>query len=822
MILKQLKIKGFKSFPDPVVINFEPDITAIVGPNGSGKSNIVDAIRWALGEQSAKLLRGSRMEDLIFSGSSTRKALDSAEVFLTLDNSDNTLPVEQKEITIGRRVANSGESDYIMNKQVCRLKDIQELIMDTGIGKEAYSIIGQGKIDYLLSSRPQDRREIFEEAAGVMKYKQRKREASRKLERTQQDLVRLEDIIGELENRLKPVAREAKKAKEYEELYARLKELEVAEAGVRWDHLVAEQADYQEELAGIKKSLQLKEKELDEKEGLVQRLEEKKDGLLDRLEEQKELVFKIKTDREQYKNRIEIYKERKENSRQNLDRLEDEQKREQSVLLDNESKIAENRVEQHDSQDKLLALQDEIDQVSRKMAAIQEEIDARNNEKEAINSSLVDYLNEKAEIKNRLALNREKSKDISSEIEEVEEERNQLAAKLDLIMDEEDRVREKLINLREAELQLSRDRDKLESSLSNLQKELEQIEQELQKKKESIQHLDSSLKLLQRLEDQKEGYYRGVKRVLLARDQGHLEDIYGVIAELIEVDARYEQAIAAVLGGRLQNVVVENSEAAKEAIDFLRHNQCGRATFMPLDLIQERSLSTKEKAVLAEEGILGTATDFIEFAPYLAPAVSNLLGRVIVAEDKEAALKAFRSVQGSLLFVTLAGETVNPGGTMTGGSINEKQLDLLTRSRQIEDMREQVEQARQEYAGLADKREEFLASLEKKKQRLEEITRALRQNEMEVLSQQKDLEGLKGESNRLRQEISSLDDRFARFYDKLGALDVESKNLAQELNLIGSDNEEQEELLQQLAVEIEKLKENKEALNEEIVQMRME
>lgn len=822
MILKKLKIKGFKSFPDPVVIEFQPQITAIVGPNGSGKSNIVDAIRWALGEQSAKLLRGSKMEDLIFSGSSTRREMESAEVYLTLDNSDNTLPIDQKEVTIGRRVDRSGESDYLINNQVCRLKDIQDLIMDTGIGKEAYSVIGQGKIDDLLSSRPQDRREIFEEAAGVMKYKHRKKEAMRKLEKTQQDLLRIEDIINELENRLKPVAREAKKARKYRELYTRLRELEIARAGARWEQIEVELSGCQEELSSLRDMLSVDERRMAEYEDNVQVLEREKEELLERLEIQKDKVFNTKTRIEQLKNKINVYRERENNARDNLDRLEDELGREEKILAECHQEIEETQKQVSACEQRMELLNGQIKNIEQELEANQAEIQKKVNQKEAINSSLVDFLNDRAEVKNRLAVYREKSREISLEIEEVETERNELAARLDRVMNEEDQVREKLIALRDEELELSRDREQQLTSINQLEVKMKDFEQRCQKKRELLQHLNSNLDLLQRMEDQREGYYRGVKKILYARDRGEIDGIYGVVAELIEVDPSCEQAVAAVLGGKLQNVVVRDTRVAKEAIDYLRKHKSGRATFMPLDLIRQRTLRKREKKVLDMEGVLGIAADFVEFEPHLAPAVNNLLGRVIITRDKDTAVRAFEAVQGSLLFATLEGETVNPGGTITGGSINEKQLDLLTRSRQIDEIKEKIEAEKRQLTSLSQDREKVAVRLVGEKRRLEELEKQLRQNEMAVLSCQKDLEGLKSNSARMREEIAGLDNKFVQLYEKLGGLDVKIRDMEEELNLIGSDNEQQEELLSGLERQLKELKEAREELNEKLVEKRVE
>lgn len=758
MFLKSIELQGFKSFADKICLNFNKGLTAVVGPNGSGKSNIADAVRWVLGEQSAKSLRGTKMEDVIFAGTQHRKPVGFAQVSLSIDNSDKALPIDFSEVTVTRRVYRSGESEYFINKTPCRLKDINELFLNTGVGKDGYSIIGQGKIDEILSTRPEDRRAIFEEAAGIMKYKLRKEEAERKLESTSQNLLRIDDIIHELESQLGPLQEQAEKARKYLNLSNELKELEVS---LYLDSIEKSREKIEETDA------QLKEAE--------ENIQEAKKRLEEKMRENRgktEKLDKLKKDLETM--RLELVE---------LDKGIDQ--------LDNQIKMDEEKISHIESSN--AASSQDIDELRARIKAMEADIQKRNERLSALEKDRVKYTELLYEAQERLAVVlssldesekriefmkqevmdkldilsecRTRYNSLKNEKESFSERQKKLETEISRVILDNDNQR---IQLEQVQNELHKQKNALEGKkeeiarteekLQNLKKELDALRREQNKYQSEVQAVQSRSRILKDMENSLEGYNHSVKAILKAcrEKKGFGDGIYGALAQLITVRENFETAIEVSLGQALQNIVTKDEYTAKNAINYLKENRLGRATFLPITSVKSRFLDFDTvKRLEREKGYLGIASDMVECDPMFGDIIGNLLGRTVVADNIDNGIEISRKFQYSFRVVTLDGEVLNPGGSMTGGSQPSKNSSLLSRNRIIKELEDktheltvkcrELERACRQKADEINKAEEYSAVIKKELQDLE-LT-VLREGQR-VLSIKDSMEELKS-----RQEV---------------------------------------------------------------------
>lgn len=709
LYLKKIEIQGFKSFADKTEIEFKGGITAVVGPNGSGKSNVSDALRWVLGEQSAKTLRGSKMEDVIFSGTNNRKPTGFAEVTLVLDNKDGSLPIDYTEVSVTRRVFRSGESEYYINKNSCRLKDVRELFMDTGVGKDGYSIIGQGRIDEILSTKSEDRRMIFEEAAGIVKYKTRKEEAEKKLEKTKENLLRINDIISELENQIGPLQNQSEKAKEYLLLSENLKDLEVSLFVREYDRLkeeishleaqrelVISQLKYNEEKRNAFENKYNKVKnEIDKMDAKIEELQSSKYSTQNTIEKHegelklsRERIFYLEKETERLLSEIELTKKQ----------IEDSNKKENEEL--NYKQELEKETEALNKQLKNKAL--ELDSLINSMKETEDSIENKKGD-------LVQYLNQIADRKSKLNSISTFSKSINKRIEQIEhdiksirlqsEENSKLAnsiseelTKYKSSLEELNREKKEKVIIRE---QITREQEALKSNADNI--------------KGQIHGKLSNLKLLLEMKDEYEGYYKSVKNTLIAckSDKKLGKGVKGVVAELIRVDKRYERAIEVALGSSLQNIVTETQEDAKVIIDFLKKNKLGRVTFLPISSMKARGLSIAEKGRIQCKGFIGVASELINFHSDYNTIFENLLGRVLIVETLDDGIILSKQTGHQYKIVSLDGEILSPGGSMTGGSFNSSNTNILGRDRQINELEEELKELNSNYSNIIKKIQDY-------------------------------------------------------------------------------------------------------------------
>ncbi|KMY49418.1 chromosome segregation protein SMC [Peribacillus loiseleuriae] len=790
MFLKRLDVVGFKSFAERVSVEFVPGVTAIVGPNGSGKSNIIDAVRWVLGEQSAKSLRGAKMEDVIFSGSDSRKALNFAEVTLTLDNENNTLPIDFHEVSVTRRVYRSGDSDFLINNQSCRLKDIIDLFMDSGLGKEAFSIISQGKVEEILSSKAEERRVIFEEAAGVLKYKSRKKKAEHKLFETQENLTRVQDILSELEGQVEPLKIQSSLAKEFLEKKADLKQIEVAltvheieTLHEKWNKLSQELKRHSDQEMELSISLQKKEADVKNTRDHIYALDESVNDL-------QAVLLHASEELEKIEGRKEVLKERKKNASQNKHQLE-------KSIVDGEKKI--------------LSLKDEKDREGKVLAILESDVkrlqkDLNENQKsfglfsanleetiETLKSDYIEWLNKQAAARNETQhlqqqLNQQKTRNARLDqengkylSERVEVEKKKVIS-LEGFNEVTKQIEQHVFSFREEQKKL----DAIKATYQKQEKLLYQAYQFLQQSK-------SRRDVLEEMQDDYAGFFQGVKEVLKAKSDT-LQGVEGAVAELIKVPKEYQQAIETALGASMQYIVTETENHARQAISYLKRNGYGRATFLPLTVIKSRELSPSQLQLLSNHpSFIGTAESLIQFNNRYSNIVTNLLGTVIITSELKGANELAKLTSYKYRFVTLEGDIVNPGGSMTGGAVKQKQSSLLSRKNELDELNGKLLAMEEKTALLEQQVKQLKRDISVKEEKIEEIRKV-------------------GETLRLKEqlcksEIREIELQERNINERLHLYDLDKQTILDEDSQKSARLQEVNELLNRCQVEINKLDE---------------
>ena len=686
MYLKNIEVHGFKSFAQKINFEFHNGITGIVGPNGSGKSNVGDAVRWVLGEQSAKQLRGGNMQDVIFSGTELRKPLSFASVAITLDNSDHKLPVEFNEVTVTRRLYRSGESEYLINGSSCRLKDIQEMFYDTGIGKEGYSIIGQGQIDKILSGKPEDRRELFDEAAGIVKFKRRKNTTIKKLDEERQNLVRVTDILTELTRQLEPLEKQSETAKIYLAKRDELRELDVNLFLLDYEHTGKLLEELEEKLGNTESELEETKEAYEQTKVEYERLEQELEELNSRLEELKERQQQNALTRQQHEGQIQVLEEQilagKQNSDHYRNRLETLGEELQKRTSDKE-KFSE---EKEELRDKLARQRQRLKEETEHLENIQAEASACAAAVEDGKNEIIEILNSRATTKGKVqrfdammeqldirkAAVSQRILHLKTEEEELASERKKAQSRYDSVTHSIDSMNAECI--------------RLDGEVQKLQDKLKEQSRQMEIGQTAYHREASRLESLKNITERYDGYGNSIRRVM--EQKSRQPGIKGVVADIIHVQKDYEVAIETALGGSIQNIVTDNEQTAKRMIGFLKKNRFGRATFLPLSNISGRG-GISQREVLGETGVIGTADTLVKADPEYNSLVQYLLGRVLVVDHIDHAIAIGKKYRHSLRMVTIEGESLSPGGSMTGGAFKNNS-NLLGRRREIEELENSV------------------------------------------------------------------------------------------------------------------------------------
>ncbi|MBQ4218948.1 MAG: chromosome segregation protein SMC [Butyrivibrio sp.] len=710
MYLKSIEIHGFKSFANKIKFDFHNGITGIVGPNGSGKSNVADAVRWVLGEQRIKQLRGGSMQDVIFSGTELRKPLGYAFVAITLDNSDHSLAIDYDEVTVSRRLYRSGESEYMINGSVCRLKDVNELFMDTGIGKEGYSIIGQGQIDQILSSKPEDRRNLFDEAAGIVKFKSRKETAVKKLAEEKINLTRISDILAELEKQTGPLEKQSEKAKEYLKYRERLKTLDV-------NMFLVENKNQKEQLEEAGKNLLIATESLSESKNNYEKAKEEYENIQKKLElldaeidEARAKITDSSVKKEKLEGQIGILNEKINSASSNDAHFKTRINDEQAKIADKNKEKEKYLQEKEEIDAEVARLLESKDEARKELDKVLNRISEINEQIEECKSTIIETLNMRATIKSKLS-------SLDTMKEQVNIRKAELTGKLVRAQSDESRQEETIKKLRDefdaitAEIsEMNKKQKATEQEIVAIREEMSRKDTELRKTQGLYQQEKSRLDALANITERYEGYGGSVKKVMERKDT--VPGIIGVVADIIKTESKYETAIEVALGGNIQNIVTDDEETAKKMIAYLKETRAGRATFLPLTSL-DNPPELKAKEALNEEGVLGMADELVTTDPKYKSVAKAMLGRIVAVDNIDNAVKIARKYKYTVRMVTLEGELLVPGGAISGGAFKNNS-NLLGRRREMDEMelnvnkyKEQIDRLQAEIAEDKEKRNEL-------------------------------------------------------------------------------------------------------------------
>lgn len=812
MQLKTLKVKGFKSFADPTTIEFNEGVTAVVGPNGSGKSNVIEAIRWVMGEQSAKSLRGGRMNDVIFSGTSKRKPMNIAEVTLVLDNSTGFLPIDFDEVSISRRLNRNGESDYFINKQACRLKDIVELFMDSGLGKESFSIISQGQVEAIFNSKPEDRRAIFEEAAGVFKYKMQKHEAERKLEDTQGNLDRVQDILYELEAQVEPLKEQAEKANRYVELKEELTDTDVGLSVMKINQYSTDLKEVTSMLTDLSEQIEELNQTIDEESQQEQSLKEKSQALTSQREDLQnqilELVQSIERTESSLAIRNEKVKHKEEflsSKRQSIDeqkdrlsKLDEEIEEKQEVVTTLKQDVSKIKMNLNDKKERLGYLQEGTDERIEELRA-----------------DYIDLMQTKASLNNEEhSLNQRTHKD-DVQLERLKQKQSELNNQLVEETKELEAKQSKLESVSEEIESLLEDFKVIQKKKQDFDQTFQQKQQNLQELKNKYERSKARYSSLKQMQENYAGYFAGVKEIMQQKQQ--LNGIVGTVADLIKIPSEYLEAIDTVLGSNSQFIVVEDERSGREAIQYLKKNRSGRATFLPLTTIKPRYVQQQTlQTAQSQPGFIGVASELIEYNQNVSNIIENLLGHTIVAEDLNSANQIARSIGFRHRVVSLDGNVMNAGGSMTGGGSRSNNAHIFTQKEELEQLdktikvlterirsdEKSLDESVNEQSDLSDRLEAIKIAGEEKRYSENDLKNEVNYLQDSVSQLEKQLKANKFEFNEMRQENKDASER-------LDTLTLEKDEVLQKIEAINSEmadlteakkdsSNKQEELLEQI------------------------
>lgn len=712
MYLKRLELYGFKSFADKTVLEFMPGITSVIGPNGSGKSNISDAIKWVLGEQSMKSLRGAKSEDIIFAGTQNRKSLGYAECSIVFDNQDGKLPIEYAEVTVTRRIYRSGETGYFINKTPCRLKDILELFMDTGIGKDGYSIIGQGKIDEILSNKSEDRRHIFEEASGIVKYRVRKQETEKKLEQTKLNLLRINDILSEIEGKMEPLKAQSEKAKKFLDLREELKNIEIGLSLYNIDMAKEKIEIISKDLNLLNEQLITEENKKEELQELKEKLKQEIEAFNIQIEEMQNIGFESTNKIERLNSEINVAKERIEANKENYDRywkeIEELETKSKELVEEKEQKTSkkQNLFENKKKfEQELNQKQKELDELTSKLSKKEIQIEEQKQKVEFNTDLRYEKLNQintqNANFENLEKRDKIIKEELSNLISELDDQRMN-RTEISKTFTEIEAAREKV---RKAMEEITQKKEESNQKIAQYDCTIHQIENEIRLKQSRYQFLNET-------EREKEGYNKSVKSLLLdcEKNVNLAKGMHGVLANLLTVSKEYGTAIEMSLGQSLQNIVTDTEQTAKKLVEYLRNNNLGRASFLPISSMKGKKIEKINQKNIT--GVIGIASDLVKYDAIYEQIILNLLGRTVVVENMDVAIALAKQNNDSFKIITLKGDVINPSGSITGGSVATRTVNILGRKEEINQLAKEIQKEKESLETIQKEKEEYVTSIE--------------------------------------------------------------------------------------------------------------
>lgn len=818
MYLKSIEVQGFKSFANKITFEFHNGITGIVGPNGSGKSNVGDAVRWVLGEQSAKQLRGGNMQDVIFSGTETRKPLGFAYVAITLDNSDHKLPIDYQEVTIARRLYRSGESEYLLNGTSCRLKDVNELFYDTGIGKEGYSIIGQGQIDKILSGKPEERRELFDEAAGIVKFKRRKNTAIKKLEEEQQNLTRVNDILSELTRQLAPLEKQAETAKVYLKKKEALKQLDI-------QMFLVEMARIREQLKAVEEKYEIAQSDLEETcksfdvtKTEYENLEKELEILETEIQKSREQSTQKTLEKQNLENQIHLLQEQIHSAKQNetqyqeravaLDADIDKRKKEEQGYLEEQSQLEEKAAEFSRVQSQA---QEAFKEIAIEIHNLEEAIESGKNE-------IIEILNQRASIKGKLQRYDTMMEQISIRKVALNQRNLTLRSEVAQLDASEEQYKTQKQEIEETIEKLIRQGNRCEDQIKKYQAEVSRATQQLENEKTAYHREASRLESLKNITERYDGYGNSIRRVM--EQKKNVSGIKGVVADLLKVEKNYETAIETALGGSIQNIVTDNENTAKGMIEFLKKNKYGRATFLPLTSMKNKK-TFNNPAALKEPGVIGVASDLVQVEAEYEGLANYLLGRTLVVDHIDHGIAIAKKYQYTIRMVTIEGESLNPGGSLTGGAFKNNS-NLLGRRREIDELHENVEKLKLNIEKLQAALEEYRNKRNHFRDEAGRIQESLQEQYIQENTVQMNLNSMSDKRAEIKQGYENLKRENAELEKQTKEIEENSQSIQLEMEASASQESALEKSINEKQEELESRKKQETDISKELEKSQLE
>ena len=818
MYLKSIEVQGFKSFANKITFEFHNGITGIVGPNGSGKSNVGDAVRWVLGEQSAKQLRGGNMQDVIFSGTETRKPLGFAYVAITLDNSDHKLPIDYQEVTIARRLYRSGESEYLLNGTSCRLKDVNELFYDTGIGKEGYSIIGQGQIDKILSGKPEERRELFDEAAGIVKFKRRKNTAIKKLEEEQQNLTRVNDILSELTRQLAPLEKQAETAKVYLKKKEALKQLDI-------QMFLVEMARIREQLKAVEEKYEIAQSDLEETcksfdvtKTEYENLEKELEILETEIQKSREQSTQKTLEKQNLENQIHLLQEQIHSAKQNetqyqeravaLDADIDKRKKEEQGYLEEQSQLEEKAAEFSRVQSQA---QEAFKEIAIEIHNLEEAIESGKNE-------IIEILNQRASIKGKLQRYDTMMEQISIRKVALNQRNLTLRSEAAQLDASEEQYKVQKQEIEETIEKLIRQGNRCEDQIKKYQAEISRATQQLENEKTAYHREASRLESLKNITERYDGYGNSIRRVM--EQKKNVSGIKGVVADLLKVEKNYETAIETALGGSIQNIVTDNENTAKGMIEFLKKNKYGRATFLPLTSMKNKK-TFNNPAALKEPGVIGVASDLVQVEAEYEGLANYLLGRTLVVDHIDHGIAIAKKYQYTIRMVTIEGESLNPGGSLTGGAFKNNS-NLLGRRREIDELHENVEKLKLNIEKLQAALEEYRNKRNHFRDEAGRIQESLQEQYIQENTVQMNLNSMSDKRAEIKQGYENLKRENAELEKQTKEIEENSQSIQLEMEASASQESALEKSINEKQEELESRKKQETDISKELEKSQLE
>ena len=812
MYLKSIEVYGFKSFANKILFKFNDGITGIVGPNGSGKSNVGDAVRWVLGEQSAKQLRGAKMEDVIFSGTELRKPQGSAYVAITLDNSDHSLPIDFNEVTVARRVYRSGESEYLINGVVSRLKDVNALFFDTGIGKEGYSIIGQGQIERILSGKPEERRELFDEAAGIVKYKKNKLATEKSLENERDNLSRVNDILSELEKQVGPLKEQSETARRFLIYKDELKKLDINAFLLDVDSTKEQMAEYEKNLTIVEEDAIRLREEFDKAKDEYDRIENELSGFNEAIDETKNEIHEKKLSNQKYEGEINLLNQQIESYKQSKSDVIEQIEKGNADINKYKTELAALYEQKSELDEKLDSADDVLEEANSSYESLKKSIADKEQEIEDSKSDIIEYLNEGGTLKAKVGR-------YDTMLENINLRKSELNHRFLEHKSEEEKYKAERENLSkslaEMEDELSQKNSALEKAVSDLDensKNTVKLQEEIKQYNNQIVALGSKKEALRNLTERYDGYGNSIRRVMEQKQNN--PKIIGVVADIIDVDKKYETAIETALGGSIQNIVTEDEVTAKKMIGYLKENRFGRATFLPINSIVDRGGINSD--VKNEKGFIGSASSLVKCDGRFNVIINHLLGRIVVVDNIDNAISIAKKFKQSLRIVTLDGELINPGGAMTGGAFKNSS-NLLGRKRELDEIAEEIEKLKKLHKEAEINVEKLILAREELKKTKDELTENIQninirkttfelnfnQTEEKLIEIAKAFAGISRENNDLSNQINDINANKEELYNSNHEQEKAVKKLEERI----------EELEKQLVEDKDSLEKSQENIN---------